>query len=181
VSTVSGGTIGKGIHVNAGDKLTYQYYDVSISYDDANSEIVEDEVHIWYANVVNYLNWASPLTGASDEGGGGGVGSLQVGWWTDVIDLMFWEGYSVHDYDIVGGDGEWHANFALLDMGSCPIKVDDDQVMKKAEESLVYASMEMSQGIGEVRRGGRRGAEQGATCEGRMLVARFAYSSAQLL
>ena len=131
--------------MNAGEKLTYQYYDAGLSYDDANSEIVEDKDHIWYANVVNYLNWASPLTGESDEGG---VGTLQDGWWTDVIDLMFWEGYSVHDYDIWGGDEEWHANFSLLNKGQCPIKVDDENVMKKAEGSLVYASMEMSSGGG---------------------------------
>ena len=136
----------QGIHVNAGDKLTYQYYDASLSYNDANSEIVEDEDHIWYANVVNYLNWASPLMGGAnkEEEGEGGLGTLQAGWWTDVIDLMFWEGYSVHDYDIGGGDEEWYANFALLNEGQCPIKVNDENVMKKAENSLVYASMEMS-------------------------------------
>ncbi|GMI15338.1 hypothetical protein TrVE_jg10032 [Triparma verrucosa] len=141
VSTVSGGTIGFGIHSNAGDKLTYQMYDSGISYDDANSEVVA-EGEIWYANVVNYLNWAPFLTEGADK-----LGAMQSGWWTDVIDLMFWEGYSVHDYDIAGSDDfEWYANFALLEKDVCPISRNDDGVMKKAEEGLIYASMDMSSG-----------------------------------
>ncbi|GMI11836.1 hypothetical protein TrLO_g14758 [Triparma laevis f. longispina] len=145
-STVSGGTIGFGIHANAGSKLTYQLYDSGISYDVANSEVKEDG-KIWYANVVNYLNWAPFLTGEASERKTTMTGAMQSGWWTDVIDLMFWEGYSIHDYDIAGSDlYNWHANFALLDKGVCPISRNDDGVMKKAEEGLVYASMDMSSG-----------------------------------
>ena len=122
--------------------MTYQMYDSGISYDDASSEVVADG-EIWYANVVNYLNWAPFLTeGAADK-----LGAMQSGWWTDVIDLMFWEGYSVHDYDIASSDDfEWHANFALLEKDVCPISRNDDGVMKKAEEGLIYASMDMSSG-----------------------------------
>lgn len=138
-STVSGGTIGFGIHANAGSKLTYQLYDSGISYDVANSEVKEDG-EIWYANVVNYLNWAPFLTGEASERKTTMTGAMQSGWWTDVIDLMFWEGYSIHDYDITGSDlYNWHANFALLDKVVCPISRNDDGVMKKAEEGLVYA------------------------------------------
>ena len=64
-----------------------------------------------------------------------------------MIDLMFWEGYSVHDYDIGGGgDRAWYANFALIDKSRCPIERDSDGVMSGADDALTYASMEMNEG-----------------------------------
>ena len=80
------------------------------------------------------------------------VNRLQSGFWTDVIDLCFWEGYGVHDFDITGTDkgdkeSEWFANFCLVEKDVCPFSQDSLGVMAGAVEgSLVYASMNMRTG-----------------------------------
>jgi hypothetical protein len=155
VSTVSGGTIGYGVLVNADAKLSYYDYDTSIAYADAKKDNAEDD-HIWFANIVNYLNWAEFPTSTSTSTSRETTSALQSSWWTDVIDLAFWEGYSVHDYDITGGDAEsmtWLANFALINKDACPIKQDGQGTMKGAETDLVYANMNMNTGVLKTTRG----------------------------
>jgi len=155
VSTVSGGTIGKGVHVNAGERLGYVAYDSGIEGGAAGSDEVADG-RVWFGNIVNYLNWIPMITSTGISTGtttgattGTDYSSVQSGWWANAIDLAFWEGYGVHDYDITGGgadDATWFANFALIGMEVCPIERDGEGVMVDAEKSLVHAAMNMNTG-----------------------------------
>ena len=85
----------------------------------------------------------------SDSSTSSSSSSLQANWWTDVIDLAFWEGYGIHDYQIDGGgkDNVWIANFALIDKSVCPITLDaGTSTYVGSSTHLSYGSMEMRTG-----------------------------------
>ena len=100
-----------------------------------------------FANIVHYLNWI-PLP-SRHLSLSSLPSPLHSSWWTDAIDLALWEGYSVHDTDVTGGgegDGDWVANFVLVEKADCPLKLTGDGRMRAADRGLVYASMEMKSG-----------------------------------
>lgn len=175
-ATSSGGTLGVGIHgtvlITMGQPLRsecwIQYLGPSIRCQHELSNCLQtDHQHhqvpakplsshfgrpIWYGAVINYL--------PAQLGVPAQLGARQSntsGWWTKVIDLMFWEGYSVHDYDITSGTVRWHPNFGVLTdhifglylfqvlaQSECPITRNRTTgVMKHAQTALTVATVDM--------------------------------------
>ena len=66
------------------------------------------------------------------------------GWWVDAINTMFYVGYGVHDYDIVGGPHEWYVENALFRAKKCPISLHSSGVMKDADKGLSPLWVEMT-------------------------------------
>jgi len=140
-STSSGGTIGVGLMANIASEMSIPAYSANMTYAAANTQVTSADKPHWYGNVINYL--PSDGTGSGNSAASWRAGNTS-GWWTKVIDLMFWEGYGVHDYDITAGDVKWLPNFGLLSKSGCPISRSSSGVMKNAESDLQVATADMS-------------------------------------
>ena len=94
---------------NAGYKISIPRYEVNMSYHNATQQTTTPDRpvllcashcrlsllgQIWYAEVIKYLPSSFSLDTPDLGGAGNAVNSNTSGWWTKVIDLMFWEGYN---------------------------------------------------------------------------------------
>ncbi len=153
-STVSGGTVGYGAWVNS-KPLYYHTLNHNTTYEDETSEDGGGDSETWFAEIIHYLNWVAPdaqsrsMQDTSETENSSPLEDIQSGWWTNVIDLAYWEGYGVHDYDVKGGENTWYANFVLAKKNQCPVSTISTGVFKEAQDILVYANMDMT--TGEVR------------------------------
>ena len=162
VSTVSGGTLGYLLHVNAPrfKNLTYPETGPNATYESLREARANDG-EAWFAQIVREIPDGSRASAARAAPGAGraaadarrteevadaraaspekenrtAVGTV-YGWWEAALDAAALSAYAVEPWALVAGDRAWTAGAALLDTGAAPIWRDADGVYGAAAARL---------------------------------------------